>query len=330
MTIEHPFGILTIDAKIYRPRMTASHLILENGHGAFVDVGSSLSAPLLLEALKEKSIPPEKVDYVFVTHVHLDHAGGAGALLQHLPNAKLVVHPKGARHLIDPTKLVQGTIQVYGVSVFEKLYGYVAPTPAERVVLAEDNLTLSLQGRPLRIMDTPGHANHHYCLYDEKSNGIFTGDTFGISYRDFDNEKGAFVFPTTTPVQFNPEALHRSIDRLMHYQPKFAYLTHFGRVGELPRLVNDLHRWLRDIESFAMSLKNEQHNRLERIRQAFTELLLSGLHEHMPSYPLDKAKKLLEADIDLNTQGIECWLAQSASSNTLPIEKYSNTLPPLV
>lgn len=321
MRIDHPFDILTIDARVYRPRMTASHLIVENGHGAFVDVGSSLSTPFLLEALKEKAIPPEKVDYVFVTHVHLDHAGGAGSLLQHLPNAKLVVHPKGARHLIDPTKLVQGTIQVYGVPVFEKLYGQVVPVSAERVVLAEDNTTLSFQGRPLLLIDTPGHANHHYCLYDEKSHGVFTGDTFGISYREFDNEKGAFVFPTTTPVQFNPEALHRSIDRLMHYQPKFAYLTHFGRVGELPRLVENLHQWLDDIESFAKQLKNETHNRPAQIKQAFTALLLTRLHKHIPAYPQDLAAQLLAADIELNTQGIECWLAQSASSNTLPIEK---------
>lgn len=319
--LEPFFGILTIDAELYRPRMTSSHLIVENGHAAFVDAGSNHSTPILLKALTQQAVLPEKVDYVFVTHVHLDHAGGAGALLQHLPNAKLVVHPKGAKHLIDPTKLIKGTIAVYGEAVFKKLYGDPVPVPPSRVVLAQDNTSLSFQGRPLLLLDTPGHANHHYSIYDEKSQGIFTGDTFGISYREFDSEKGAFVFPTTTPVQFNPDVLHQSIDRLMGYQPQSAFLTHFGRVGDLPRLVGELHLWLDEIKTIAQSLKNATQNRRMQIKGAFAELLFSKLERHAPAYPRKKAEDLLKSDIELNTLGIEHWLVQSASSNTFPMER---------
>lgn len=304
------FDILTIDTNLFRPQMTASHLMVENGHGAFIDVGANLSAPFLLEALKQQAIPFEKVDYVFVTHVHLDHAGGVGTLLQHLPNAKLVVHPKGAKHLIDPTKLTQGTTAVYGEAVFRKLYGKIMPVPAERIILAEDNGAISFQGRHLLLLDTPGHARHHYSIYDEKSQSVFTGDTFGISYREFDSEKGAFIFPTTTPVQFDPDALHQSIDRLMSYQPQFAFLTHFGRVGDLPRLASELHRWLDEIKISALSLKNTIQNRREQIKTAFADLLFSKLHKHLPTYPPEKAKILLQSDIELNALGIEHWLAQ--------------------
>lgn len=312
MNLQQPFfGILTVDAELYRRQMTSSHLIVENGHAAFVDVGSNHSAPILLNALKQQAVSPDNVDYVFVTHVHLDHAGGAGTLLQHLPNAKLVVHLKGARHLIDPTKLIQGTMAVYGEAIFKKLYGDLVPVPSARMILAEDNANLSFQGRPLLLLNTPGHANHHYSIYDAKSRSVFTGDTFGISYREFDSEKGAFVFPATTPVQFNPETLHQSIDRLMSYQPQFAFLTHFGRVGNLPRLVGDLHLWLDEIKTIALSLKNVTQNRREQIKKAFADLLLSKLHEHCPNYPQEEAKALLQSDVELNALGIEHWLAQS-------------------
>lgn len=300
MVYQHPFHVYTIDAMVYRPQMTASHLIVENGHAAWVDVGSNSSSTILMNVLKELGIPPEQVDVIFVTHVHLDHAGGAGTLLQQLPNAKLVVHPRGAKHLMDPSKLIEGALQVYGKATFERLYGTLIPVAPDRVILAGDNTTFSFQGRPLLLLDTPGHARHHYCIYDEKSRGIFTGDTFGISYREFDTKDGAFIFPTTTPVQFDPVALSESIQRLMYYQPECAYLTHFGRVSNLPHLAEELYQWLEAIQHFTPPA--------EHIREAFAAMLWNKLHLHNPAYPQNKAEALLKPDIDLNTQGILYWL----------------------
>ena len=111
---DYPDGVTTIDADYVRPGFTSSHLLVEKGHAAFIDTGTTRSVPLLLKVLEEKGISREKVTHVMGTHIHLDHAGGAGVLMQQLPNAVLVVHPRGARHMIDPEKIIAGTVEVYG------------------------------------------------------------------------------------------------------------------------------------------------------------------------------------------------------------------------
>jgi len=239
--IQHDHGIITLDADYLRPGLAAIHLIVENGRVAIVDTGTNPSVPLVLAELKHLGLAPADVEYVIVTHVHLDHAGAAGALLQNCRNAKLVVHPKGARHMIDPARLVAGSIAVYGREHFFEQYGEIVPAPAERVIEADDGFRLDLQGRTLSFLDTPGHARHHYCIHDSASNSLFTGDTFGISYREFDVEGRPFIFPTTTPVQFEPEALHASIDRLVATGAVAVFLTHYGRVTGLAALAGQLH-----------------------------------------------------------------------------------------
>ena len=208
-------GISAIDTGYVRPRFDASHLVVENGRAAFVDVGTTHSAPGLLTALEAQGLPPGAVDYVIVTHVHLDHAGGAGEMMRRLPQARLVVHPRGAWHMVDPSKLWAGASAVFGKEFVLRSYGAPVPVDASRVVEATDGFTLELGGRPLRFLDTPGHARHHFCVWDETSRSMFTGDTFGLSYRELASARGAFVLPTTTPVQFEPEALLASIDRLV-------------------------------------------------------------------------------------------------------------------
>ena len=236
-----PEGITLIDTGYHRPAFDASYLIRSGTAAAFVDVGTAFSAPRLLQVLAEKNIACEQVRYVMVTHVHLDHAGGAGVLLRDLPNARLVVHPRGAPHMIDPAKLIAGAAAVYGEAQFQRLYGEIAPIPAARVIETVDNWRLDFNGRELLFLDTPGHARHHYGIYDETSRGIFTGDTFGLSYREFDSARGPFIFPTTTPVQFEPEALHASIERLLSLHAERLYLTHYGCVQDPPRLAARLH-----------------------------------------------------------------------------------------
>ncbi len=307
---DHDFGISTIDTAYLRPQLAASHLIVQNAHAAFVDTGSNFSVPNLLRVLAEKSITHDHVDYVIVTHVHLDHAGGAGKLMQLFPNAQLVVHPRGAPHIMEPSRLMAGVEAVYGKQRSAQLYGEVLPVDAERVIQAGEHFELDFQGRLLLFLDTPGHAKHHFCVWDESSRSIFSGDTFGLSYPAFDTPKGAFILPTTTPVQFDPGALHASLRRLMELNPAQIFLTHYGKVDrDLPRLADDQHELIEEFVRLTriaceQSTKQARHACLvERI----TVLLLERLEAHGCTLPATDSQALLEMDIELNAQGLAFW-----------------------
>lgn len=313
LCIDLAHGISTIDTGYFRPRFDAAHLLVENGEAAIIDTGSAASVPRLLRALADKGIAREAVRYVMVTHVHLDHAGGAGLLLRHLPHAQLVAHPRGAPHMIDPAKLIAGATAVYGERRFRALYGEVAAVPAERVIEAPDNFELRLGGRPLLFLDTPGHARHHYCIYDAASRGIFSGDTFGLSYREFDTGRGPFIFPTTTPVQFDPDALHRSIDRLLGFKPEHVYLTHFGGVGDVPRLAARLHAAIDDFVALARRCATAA-DRPAALADALNDWLLRAVAAHGCRLPRERVLALLEIDVTLNAQGLALWLEKGAAA----------------
>jgi len=310
-TIYHQYdhGIAAVDA-VYdgRHSHSAIHLLIEGGRGAIIDSGTNHSIPRLLEVLSQQGLTPEQMDYVIVTHVHLDHAGGAGEAMRRFPNAKLVVHPRGARHMIDPSKLIAGTVGVYGEEATRKIYGDIVPVPAERVIEAGDEFVLDFNGRPLRFLDTPGHARHHFCIYDERSGGIFTGDTFGISYREFDVDGRPFIFPTTTPVQFEPEVLHASIDRLMALKPQAAYLTHFGRVSGLESLAADLHRRLDDFVALARGVSGAGEARHRDLVAKLDGYFMAELAAHGCQLSREASVAQLAADFELNAQGMEVWL----------------------
>jgi glyoxylase-like metal-dependent hydrolase (beta-lactamase superfamily II) len=301
------YGITAVDTGFRRPFFDASHLVVESGRAAFVDVGTSLSAPLLMAALAERGLAPDAVEYVILTHVHLDHAGGAGEMMRRLPRARLVVHPRGARHVIDPTKLWAGATAVYGEQAMRRYYGSVAPVEPSRVVEAPDGFRLDLAGRSLLFLDTPGHARHHVCVWDEASRGMFTGDTFGVSYRELASERGAFILPTTTPVQFEPEALHGSVDRLLGFEPQVVYLTHYSRVGEVERLGRELHRRIDELVALARG-EHGKPDRPERLRAGVRELFLRWTRDHGTRLPSERVLELLGVDVELNAQGLETWL----------------------
>ena len=302
-------GITAIDVDYVRPKLAASHLVVDGGRAAFVDTGTTHSLPTLLYALEEKGIGRGDVDWVLTTHVHLDHAGGAGALMRALPNAVAVVHPRGARHMIDPAKLVEGAIAVYGEAEFRRIYGDIVPIPAGRVRTVEDGERIDFHGRALEFIHTPGHALHHYCIVDHAAQAIFSGDTFGVSYREFDTARGAFIFPTTTPVQFDPDAAHASIERLMSYAPNAIFLTHYSRVQELERLAGDMHDCLDAFVRLAEDCEDaEQRTQSMRLRMA--EYLNARLDAHGVARDARMRDALLDPDIVLNVQGLEVWLAR--------------------
>ncbi len=304
---EYAGGVNAIDADFHREHMAACYLVEAETEVAFIEVGTNSSTPRLMKVLENRGWKPEDVAYVIVTHVHLDHAGGAGSLMQLLPNATFLVHPYGARHMIDPTKLEAGSRAVYGDKMFDQVYGQLIPVEEKRVRIMEDGDEVTLGNRQLRFMDSPGHARHHFCVFDSLTNGWFTGDTFGLSYREFDTQNGAFLLPTTTPIQFDPEALKASVRKLAAVKPDFMYLTHYGRVDDVQRLAQVMIAGVDTLVSFAEQYKDDD-SRTQKIEAAMGEWLMNGLDEHGVTLDRDRCQQLLRADIKLNTQGIEFWL----------------------
>jgi len=302
-------GIHTIDTGFVRPGFDAAYLIVARGHGAYIDCGTGFSVPRLLAALEPAGLSAADIDWLILTHVHLDHAGGAGALMARLPNARLLVHPRGARHMIDPAQLWAGASAVYGEAEMKRAYGELVPVARERVVESEDGQVVDLAGRPLRCLHTPGHAKHHQAIYDARANACFTGDVFGLSYRDFDTAAGPFILPTTTPVQFDPTALHASIDRLLALHPDAMYPTHFGRVEDVERLAADLHVQIDAMVELARRVEAEPR-RHELLADALTELYAQRASAHGWQGGRARLLELLHTDVELNTQGLEVWLDQ--------------------
>jgi glyoxylase-like metal-dependent hydrolase (beta-lactamase superfamily II) len=300
-------GVHLIDTLYERPGLAASHLVVDGGRAAFVDTGAAPASPRLLGALDELGIAREQVDFVFLTHVHLDHAGGAGQLIAALPNAKAVLHPRGAPHLVDPAKLIAGSILVYGEAKYRELYGELLPIPADRVLVTEDRQRIRLGGRTFEFIDAPGHARHHHCPIDLDHRSVFAGDNFGICYRELDTAAGPFMLPTTTPVHFDPEALHATIDRLMSYAPVRVYQTHFGRVDDLERLTVDLHAGIDELVRIARS-NAKAADRGARIAAEMYSYFDARLDVHGCALDQAERHRLIDDDVRLNTAGLEVWL----------------------
>jgi hypothetical protein len=250
---------------------------------------------------------------VIPTHVHLDHAGGAGLLMRELPSATLVVHPRGARHMIAPEVLYQSALAVYGQAEMDRSYGRLVGIDAERVTTTHDGMVLALAGRPLQFADTPGHARHHHCVWDAATRGWFTGDTFGLSYREFDNVDGQpWIFPTSTPVQFDPRPCAppssgwcRSIRRAST-SPTMAASTASG-ASRTCCCRSSTPWWpsrgrLRDVA-----------DRHEALKEGLLALYRDRLHAHGCRLPDERSDELLALDVQLNAQGIEVWLDRQAS-----------------
>jgi glyoxylase-like metal-dependent hydrolase (beta-lactamase superfamily II) len=303
-------GIIAFDAGYVRPILAAIHMIVDDGRVAFIDTGSNDSLPNVVAALDKVGLGRDAVDYVILTHIHLDHAGGAGALMREFPNAKLVVHPRGSRHMAEPSKLVAGVTAVYGKEYVDAVYGDILPIPAERIIDAHEGLILQLGGRELLMIDTPGHAKHHICIIDRQAGAIFTGDMFGLSYREFDVDGRQFILPTTSPTQFDPAEMRASIDRLMGYDPLAMYLTHYAQVTDLSAKAADLHRRLDRHVLIAETYAGDVEKRHESCKQALTDYILAELRSHGCTLPEATILDILATDLELNVQGLTWWLDQ--------------------
>jgi len=300
-------GITCIESHYQRPGLACCYLLRQGHEAALIDTGTAYTAPAILALLEQKGIDPNQVRYVIPTHVHLDHAGRAGQLMAALPEARLLVHPRGARHLVDPTRLRAGTVAVYGEATFKKEYGELLPVPEERVVEVADGQIIKLGGRPLTCLDTPGHARHHICIWDPQSRGFFTGDTFGIGYPELETDRGPFMLLPSTPVQFDPETWHATLDRLLNYRPERMYLTHYGQVLQPAKLAPALHQELDAYAAIANAARDSK-TPLQTITRQLSTHIMQRLKEAGSSLDQTTLDYLLGMDIELCAQGLEVWL----------------------
>jgi glyoxylase-like metal-dependent hydrolase (beta-lactamase superfamily II) len=303
-------GVHAIDTGFHRTEFDAAYLLVQEGRAAFIDTGTHLAAPRLLQALDALGLARDAVDWVIPTHVHLDHAGGVGTLMRALPAARALVHPRGTRHMIDPQALWQGATAVYGAEEMARSYGEVVPVEAARVVESFDDMVVFLADRPLRLIDSPGHARHHHCIWDATTRGWFTGDTFGISYREFDGPAGAWIFPSSTPVQFDPAALSATLKRLLAADPACMYLTHYGRVQDVSRLAHIFEGLLAQMVSLGGSVaaQPDRHDRHTALKAGLHSIYLDSLRAAGSPVTPEQATELLALDVELNAQGMAVWL----------------------
>jgi len=310
-------GIYAIDTGFQRPRFDAAYLVVEDGRAAFIDTGTNHAVPRLLASLTALGLTPDSVDWVIPTHVHLDHAGGVGLLMDKLPQARALVHPRGLRHMVDPKALWLGALAVYGEEEMQRSYGKLVPVPAERAEASHDEQVLMLNGRPLRLIDTPGHARHHHAIWDERSRSWFTGDTFGLSYRAFDVDGRAWILPTSTPVQFEPDALKTTVARLLAAEPLAMQVTHYGRIGgsaaEVQRLAAEMLEQVDEMVALALLLKDVP-DRHEKLKGGLLAAYMARVQGHGYRGDMAAAADWLALDAELNAQGLAVWLDKPAKA----------------
>ena len=309
------FDIYAVDTGFVRPEFDASYIVANRNQAgtglemslAVIDVGPNAAVSRILQTIQELGCQSTQVAYLILTHIHLDHAGGAGLLMQECPNAKLIVHPRGARHMIDPSALIASALAVHGQEHVDQEYGQILPIPATRVIESFDGLKIDLGSRVLECFATPGHAKHHICIWDELSSGMFTGDTFGLSYREFDTDQGAFIMPTSSPVHFDPQALRDSLQKIMQFKPNRIYVTHYSTVENVPRLYQNFLRILSEVEVLGkrFALDPQRH---DLFKKGLLSLYIQELRIMGCELSEAQVDELLGMDIELNAQGMGIWL----------------------
>lgn len=297
-----------IDAFYAYPDRGAVFLVKYDDEAALIDTGTAMSAVYIMAALEKLNIAPSQVRYLFPTHVHLDHAGGAGVLSSQLPNAQIYVHPRGLRHLIDPTKLIAGGAAIYGGDMMATAIGKVVPIPAERGVAAEDGQELPLGSKSLRVLFSPGHAYHHYSIWDEESGCYFAGDVGGNSYPMMDKNGKHLMFLCSAPVQYDPKAWHESLTAMTQLKPKKLCLCHYGALDNVTQAADDMHRLIDELGEEALKLKSEE-NKYPLVEKLVWKAFWREYDKLSPPMERLHAELWMKKDVHIATAGLVHWIS---------------------
>ena len=303
-------SLLTIDCEYVQEQLAAAYLRItgegKNREAAIIETNTSLAASKIAKAIADNKLAPDQVRYIIVTHVHLDHAGGASTLLKMFPQAKLVAHPKAARHLINPSKLIESASEVYGLDRFKSLYGEILPAPESRVFIPENNSELNFGESTFRFIYTKGHANHHFVVVDDAISTVYTGDSFGLAYPALQKGNTSFLFASTSPTDFDYDEAVKSVELIVNCGADRAALTHFGIWSNLEEGKRQILYSLGFFNSVYLQVlkeylsPGEQHTFAKNQVQNFLYAEISKRFGDVS----EAQKNLLEMDIDLNAQGI--------------------------
>ncbi|MCS1351796.1 MBL fold metallo-hydrolase [Mechercharimyces sp. CAU 1602] len=295
---------------LYQPERTGIYVLRIKEAVTLIETGPSISVPHVLKGLACLDIDSADVRYIIVTHIHLDHAGGAGLLMKSCPQAEIIVHERGQKHLIDPSRLIMGARQVYQ-DAFDDLFDPVLPVEANRVLVKGEGDVLRLGAeRKLYFIDTPGHAKHHFSIYDNVSKGVFTGDTAGVRYVDGLGEGRDFFLPSTSPNQFDPEAMIASIERLRSFSPQRLFFGHFGMSDEVDKALDEVTYWIpRFVEAGVEALQaGEGAAGIER-------RLLQSIASYVREFGVEKESPLFQTltlDLPICALGIKDYIDKKA------------------
>lgn len=224
-----------------RKERTSAYLLIDEKI-ALIETSASPSVPYIIEGLNELQITLDDIDYVIVTHIHLDHAGGAGLFLQSCPKAKLVVHPRGAGHMVDPTRLIASAKAVYGEE-FQRLFDPIVPVAPERIMEARHCDILSLGNHQLTFYHTEGHAKHHVSMHYSATNRMFVGDTTGVCYPELADEAIDLIIPSTSPNQYDPDTMEQSIQLYEKLNVQELYFGHYGAYQNPTEAYRQVRYW---------------------------------------------------------------------------------------
>lgn len=300
--------LFLIDAFDLGQRGRTGTYVLKEDDLTIIETSASPSVPYILKGLEELGLDPKNVRNIIVTHIHLDHAGGAGLMLEHCPNANVIVHPRGARHLADPSRLIQGAKAVYGEK-FDKLFDPILPIPNERIIVKEHGDTLQISDDcTLTFYDTPGHANHHFSIVDSVSRGAFTGDTVGIYYDELKKDGIDFYIPSTSPNQFDPEATLKSTELLESLNLEALYFSHFGVSHQPEAVYSSIRKWVPlFLQAAESGLKDASHNNMEECAKAVEKELTNIVSSYLTKLDVRKdhpVYNILSLDLQVSAMGL--------------------------
>jgi glyoxylase-like metal-dependent hydrolase (beta-lactamase superfamily II) len=297
-------GVLELDTLLGGwERVTAGYLI-EGPAPVLVETGSQSSVPVLLDQLARMGLGAEDLAGVVVTHIHLDHAGGVGDVARAFPKATVYVHPKGARHLVDPTKLVDSASRVYG-PLLDSLYGRLDPTPQERIHVLEDGEAVAVgPDRSLIAVDSPGHAKHHLGLHDTSSGILFAGDAVGVRLPDV-----GVLRPATPPPDFDLDLALHSLHRFAERRPSGIALAHYGLLDDPQELLDEAQDTLRLWAEIAESAFGRGEDIADALSAAFDPAMVDVAPEH-------REKHEVLSGVHSNAAGFHRWLSTRQSSSS--------------